>query len=62
MPPYAALTEGNSMTGYGIKEGSTVVVNPAEDIYSGCIALVLFDDKASIKKIYGTPDGKNLVA
>jgi transcriptional regulator with XRE-family HTH domain len=62
MPPFAVMTEGNSMTGYGIKEGSTVVVNPAEDVYSGCVALVIFGDKASVKKVYDTSDGKDLIA
>jgi phage repressor protein C with HTH and peptisase S24 domain len=60
--PYAVTTEGRSMEGYGIKEGSTVIVNPAEDVFSGCVALVIYGDKASVKKIYDTPDGKDLVA
>ncbi|MDR1133316.1 MAG: XRE family transcriptional regulator [Synergistaceae bacterium] len=60
--PYAVMTEGRSMEGYGIKENSTVIVNPAEDVYSGCVALVIYGDKASVKKIYDTPDGKDLVA
>jgi transcriptional regulator with XRE-family HTH domain len=62
MLPFAVRTEGRSMEGYGIKEGSTVIVNPAEDIYSGCVALVIYGEKASVKKIYDTPDGKDLVA
>jgi transcriptional regulator with XRE-family HTH domain len=62
MLPYAVQTEGRSMEGYGVREGSTVIVNPAEDVYSGCVALVIYDDKASIKKIYDTPDGKDLLS
>ena len=62
MLPFAVMTQGRSMEGYGIKEGSTVIVNPAEDIYSGCVAMVVYEDKASIKKIYNTPDGKDLLA
>jgi phage repressor protein C with HTH and peptisase S24 domain len=62
MLPYAVLTEGKSMEGYGVKEGSTVIVNPAEDVYSGCVALVAYGDRASVKKIYDTPDGKDLLA
>ena len=62
MLPFAVRTEGRSMEGYGIKEGSTVIVNPAEDVYSGCVVLVIYDDKASIKKIYDTRDGKDLLA
>lgn len=60
--PFAVRTEGRSMEGYGIREGSTVVINPAEDVYSGCVAMIVFDEKASIKKIYETPDGKDLIA
>jgi phage repressor protein C with HTH and peptisase S24 domain len=62
MLPYAVQTEGRSMEGYGVKEGSTVIVNPAEEVYSGCVALVIYGDKASIKKIYDTPDGKDLLS
>jgi transcriptional regulator with XRE-family HTH domain len=62
MLPYAVQTYGRSMEGYGIKEGSTVVVNPAEQVFSGCVALVVYDEKASVKKVYDRPDGKDLVA
>jgi transcriptional regulator with XRE-family HTH domain len=62
MLPYAVKTEGRSMEGYGIKEGSTVIVNPAECVYSGCVALVIYGDKASVKKVYDTPNGKDLLA
>jgi transcriptional regulator with XRE-family HTH domain len=60
--PYAVMTEGCSMEGYGIREGSTVIVNPAEKVYSGCVAMVIFDERASIKKVYDTRDGKNLIS
>jgi phage repressor protein C with HTH and peptisase S24 domain len=60
--PYAVKTEGRSMEGYGIRDGSTVVINPGEDVYSGCVALVIYDGRASIKKIYNTPDGRDLLA
>jgi len=62
MLPFAVPTEGRSMEGYGIREGSTVIVNPAEDVYSGCVVMVIYDDKASIKKVYDTPGGKDLIA
>jgi SOS-response transcriptional repressor LexA len=50
------------MEGFGIKDGSMVVVNPAEDVYSGCVAMVVYDEQASIKKVYDTPEGKDLIA
>ncbi len=62
MIPFAVQTEGRSMEGFGIREGSVVVVNPAEEVYSGHVALVIYDEKASIKKIYDTPDGKDFIA
>jgi phage repressor protein C with HTH and peptisase S24 domain len=62
MLPYAVKTEGRSMEGYGIKENSTVIVNPSEDVYSGCVALVVLGGKACIKKIYDTSNGKDLLA
>ena len=62
MPPYAVITEGGSMTGYGIKEGSTVVINPAEEVFSGCVALLIYGDRASVKKVYDRPDGKDFIA
>jgi len=62
MLPFGVTTEGRSMEGYGIKEGSTVIVNPAEDVFSGCVVMVIYGDKVSIKKIYDTPDGKDLLA
>lgn len=62
MVPFAVQTEGRSMEGFGIREGSIVIVNPAEEVCSGHVAMVIFDDKASIKKIYDTPDGKDLVS
>jgi transcriptional regulator with XRE-family HTH domain len=60
--PYAVMTEGRSMEGYGIKEGSMVIVNPAERVYSGCVAMVVYDERASIKKVYNTPDGMDLIS
>ena len=62
MPPFAVATKGRSMEGYGIREGSTVIINPAEDVYPGCVALIIHSEKASIKKIYDAPNGKDLIS
>jgi SOS-response transcriptional repressor LexA len=62
MVPFVVQTEGRSMEGFGIKDGSMVVVNPAEDVYSGCVAMVVYGEQASIKKVYDTPEGKDLIA
>jgi hypothetical protein len=50
------------MEGYGIKEGSMVIVNPAERVFLGCVAMVVYDERASIKKVYDTPAGKDLIS
>jgi transcriptional regulator with XRE-family HTH domain len=60
--PFAVATEGRSMEGYGIKEGSMLIVNPAERVYSGCVAMVVYGERASIKKVYDTPDGMDLLS
>jgi transcriptional regulator with XRE-family HTH domain len=62
MLPFAVTTEGRSMEGYGIKEGSMVIVNPAEPVDAGCVAMVIYNEKASIKKVYNTSDGKYLIS
>lgn len=60
--PYAVQTTGRSMVGYGIEEESLVVINPAEDLYTGSLVLVVIDEKASIKKLYERNDGIDLAA
>ena len=49
-PPYAVETQGRSMEGFGIREGSTVIVNPAERPTSGDVVLVAINEKGAIKK------------
>lgn len=60
--PFAVYTQGRSMEGYGIKEGSLVVVNPAEEWTTGTVVMVAIDEKASIKKVYERGDGIDLVS
>ncbi|MDR2179712.1 MAG: LexA family transcriptional regulator [Synergistaceae bacterium] len=60
--PFAVTTEGRSMEGYGIKEGSMVIVNPAEPVQAGSVAMIIYNEKASIKKIYNASDGKYLIS
>jgi phage repressor protein C with HTH and peptisase S24 domain len=62
MLPFAVQTEGRSMEGYGVREGSTVIVNPAEDVYPGCVALAVINEKACVKKIYHNRDGIDLLS
>lgn len=60
--PYAVETEGRSMEGYGIPQGSTVIVNPAESISSGDVIMIIVDEKAAIKKLFVKPGGEDFVA
>lgn len=60
--PFAVYTQGRSMEGYGIKEGSLVIVNPAEEWTTGTVVMVAIDEKASIKKVYVRGDGIDLVS
>lgn len=45
---------------YGIHDGS--IVNPAEPILSGHIAMVIINEQASIKKVYERDSGLDLVS
>ncbi len=61
-PPYAVETQGRSMEGFGIREGSTVIVNPAERPTSGDVVLVAIDEKGAVKKYYERKEGIELVS
>ena len=52
--PFAVFVEGDSMEGAGIPDRSTVVVNPAEEVYDGDTVLVCFglQNEWAIKWIY----------
>lgn len=56
-PPYALHTDGISMEGFGIPNGSIVFVNPREGVQSFDICLVSYFGKLAIKKIAFRPDG-----
>ena len=61
-PPYAVETQGRSMEGFGIREGSTVIVNPAERPTSGDVVLVVINEKGAVKKYYERKEGIELVS
>lgn len=54
--PFAIHTEGDSMTGAGIVDGSVVVVNPADEVLNGSAALVSYNDRWYIKWVVFNPD------
>ncbi len=57
--PFAVMVEGDSMENAGIPDRSTVVVNPAEEIYDGDIVLIAFGimPQIAIKWIFFKRDG-----
>ena len=61
-PPYAVEPQGRSMEGFGIREGSTVIVNPAERPTSGDVVLVVINEKGAVKKYYERKEGIELVS
>lgn len=56
-PPYAIHTDGVSMEGFGIPNGSVVFINPREELKSFDICLVCYYGRLAIKKIIFKPDG-----
>lgn len=55
--PFAIHTEGDSMEGAGLEEGSVAVINPAEDVLSGDMALIVWNDNWFVKWVVWNPDG-----
>ena len=43
---------GDSMIDEGIMEGDFVVVQPADEVANGDIAVVMIDDEATVKRVY----------
>lgn len=56
--PFGITTEGNSMEGAGLEEGSIAIINPAEEVRSGDMALVCLDDNWFIKWVVYKPNGE----
>lgn len=50
-PIYAIKTEGDSMVCSGVTPGSVVIVNPAEPVNTGDIALVRAGDNFFVKRV-----------
>lgn len=55
--PFAITIDGSGMERWGIKDGSRVVINPAEEAEDFDIALVCFKGKAALKKLQRMRDG-----
>lgn len=55
--PFAVIVDGDSMAEMGIHDGDTVVVNPAESVGAGDIALVSYRGQWSVKGVLRNRDG-----
>ncbi|MDD3673476.1 MAG: LexA family transcriptional regulator [Synergistaceae bacterium] len=55
--PFAIIIDGSGMERWGIRDGSRVVINPAEEAEDFDIALVCFKGKAALKKLQRMRDG-----
>lgn len=56
-PVFAMRVEGDSMEGAGIGNGAIIIVNPAEEVQTGNIALVRVDDALMVKRVLWKRDG-----
>lgn len=56
-PVFSMRTEGDSMQCAGIEPGATIIVNPAEDIPTGKIALAKIGDSLMVKRVQWKSDG-----
>ena len=56
-PPFGIHIRGDSMVGAGLDEGSIAVINPADEVNSGDMALVVWNDNWFIKWVVWFPDG-----
>ena len=48
---FFAVAEGNSMEGFGISHGDTLIIDRSIEAKDGDIALVLWDDGLAVKKL-----------
>ncbi len=55
--PFGVYVDGDSMEEQGIFDGEIAIINPAEDVMEGDIALVSYKGQWSIKGIEFLPDG-----
>lgn len=56
-PIFAMHTEGDSMVFAGIPEHSIIIVNQAEEVHTGAVALVRVGDTVMVKRVVWRRDG-----
>jgi repressor LexA len=59
---FALRVTGDSMTGAGIFDGDTVIINKQKTAANGEIIAALLENEATVKRFFLTPDGVKLVA
>lgn len=55
--PFAMLVDGTSMEGALVPDGSTLVINPAEEVRQGDVALISYRGNRSVKWVIYKQDG-----
>lgn len=55
--PFAMVVDGTSMEGALVPDGSKLVINPAEEVRIGDVALVCYHGSRSVKWVVYKPDG-----
>lgn len=55
--PFAIWCDGDCLESAGIKDGYLAVINPAEDVMPGAIALVSIGNSLSLKRVNFMPNG-----
>jgi phage repressor protein C with HTH and peptisase S24 domain len=57
--PFITIVEGDSMSEADIRDGDEIVINPAEDVHSGDVALVCYGSNkdTAVKWVYFLPGG-----
>lgn len=55
--PFAMVVDGTSMEGALVPDGSKLVINPAEEVRQGDVALISYRGNRSVKWVIYKPDG-----
>jgi transcriptional regulator with XRE-family HTH domain len=57
--PFITIVEGDSMSAADIRDGDEIVINPAEDVHSGDVALVCYgtNKDTAVQWVYYLPGG-----
>ena len=58
---FCLIAKGDSMINIGIEEGTVVFIRRQDSVENGQIAVVIYDDDATLKRVYYYPDQALLI-